>query len=41
MIIQGAESAGCEVLYSEDLSPGQEHEGVPVVNPFLDEKAGG
>ena len=35
MIVQAAESAGCEVLYSEDLSHGQEHDGVLVVNPFL------
>ncbi len=35
MIVQAAESAGCEVLYSEDLSHGQEYGGVPVVNPFL------
>jgi len=41
MIVQAAESAGCEVLYSEDLSHEQEYEGVLVVNPFLDEKAGG
>jgi len=35
MIVQEAESAGCEVLYSEDLSHGQEYGGVLVVNPFL------
>ena len=35
MIVQAAESAGCEVLYSEDLSHGQEYGGVMVVNPFL------
>jgi predicted nucleic acid-binding protein len=35
MIVQAAESAGCEVLYSEDLSHGQEYGGVRVVNPFL------
>lgn len=35
MILQAAESAGCEVLYSEDLSHGQEYNGVLVVNPFL------
>jgi predicted nucleic acid-binding protein len=34
MIVQAAESAGCEILYSEDLSHGQEYEGVLVVNPF-------
>jgi len=35
MIVQAAESAGCEMLYSEDLSHGQEYGGVLVVNPFL------
>lgn len=35
MIIQAAESAGCDVIYSEDLSHGQEYGGVLVVNPFL------
>jgi predicted nucleic acid-binding protein len=35
MIVQAAEGAGCEVLYSEDLSHGQEYGGVLVVNPFL------
>jgi len=35
MIVQAAESAACEVLYSEDLSHGQEYGGVLVVNPFL------
>jgi predicted nucleic acid-binding protein len=35
MIVQAAESVGCEVLYSEDLSHGQEYGGVLVVNPFL------
>ena len=35
MIVQAAESSGCEVLYSEDLSHGQEYGGVLVVNPFL------
>ena len=35
MIVQAAESAECEVLYSEDLSHGQKYGGVLVVNPFL------
>jgi predicted nucleic acid-binding protein len=34
MIVQAAERAGCEVLYSEDFSHGREYEGVLVVNPF-------
>jgi predicted nucleic acid-binding protein len=39
LIVQAASSAGCEVLYSEDLSHGQEYEGVLVVNPFKEEHA--
>jgi len=35
MIVQATESAGCELLYSEDLSHGQEYGGVLVVNPFI------
>jgi predicted nucleic acid-binding protein len=35
MIVQAAESAGCEELYSEDLSHGHEYGSVLVVNPFL------
>ena len=34
MIVQAAESANCELLYSEDFSHGQEYEGVLVINPF-------
>jgi predicted nucleic acid-binding protein len=34
LIVQAAANAGCEVLYSEDFSHGQEYEGVLVVNPF-------
>jgi predicted nucleic acid-binding protein len=41
MIVQAAESAGCEILYSEDLSHGQEYEGVLVVNPFKEGKTNG
>jgi predicted nucleic acid-binding protein len=36
MIVQAAESAGCEVLYSEDLSHGQEYSGVLVIDPFVE-----
>jgi predicted nucleic acid-binding protein len=35
MIVQAAESANCEVLYSEDFSHGQEYCGVLAVNPFV------
>jgi predicted nucleic acid-binding protein len=40
MIVQAAGTAGCEVLYSEDLSDGQEYDGVLVVNPFEQRKTG-
>lgn len=35
MIVRSAAAAGCEVLYSEDLNPGQTYEGVRVENPFV------
>lgn len=34
LIVNAAEEAGCEVLYSEDLSAGQHYGSVLVVNPF-------
>jgi predicted nucleic acid-binding protein len=34
MIVQAAYSAECEIIYSENLSHGQEYEGVLVVNQF-------
>ena len=34
MILTSANSLGCRILYSEDLSAGQNHDGVLVVNPF-------
>jgi predicted nucleic acid-binding protein len=36
LVIQAANSAGAEILYSEDLSHGQNYDGVKVVNPFRD-----
>jgi predicted nucleic acid-binding protein len=36
MIVQAAESASCEILYSEDFRHGREYEGVLVVNPFAE-----
>ena len=33
-IIAAAQSLGCEILYSEDMSDGQNYGGVRVVNPF-------
>jgi len=35
MILQAAETAGAEVVYSEDLSAGQRYGGVGVVNTFV------
>ncbi|MFZ0287213.1 MAG: PIN domain-containing protein [Terriglobales bacterium] len=34
MILAAAERAGCERIWSEDLSPGQKYFGVTVANPF-------
>ena len=34
-IISAAESAGCDSIYSEDLSSGQYYSGIKLVNPFL------
>jgi predicted nucleic acid-binding protein len=34
-ILAAAKALGCQTLYSEDLSHGQEYDGVRVVNPFL------
>lgn len=33
-IISAAESAGCDSIYSEDLSSGQYYSGMKLVNPF-------
>lgn len=35
-ILAAARELGCHTLYSEDLSHGQDYEGVRVVNPFRD-----
>jgi predicted nucleic acid-binding protein len=34
MILRSAQELGCQILYSEDLDAGQEHEGVEVRTPF-------
>ena len=34
MIVRSAAWLSCDVLYSEDLNPGQRYDGVLVVNPF-------
>jgi predicted nucleic acid-binding protein len=33
-IIEAARAAGCSQVYSEDLSAGQNYDGVQVINPF-------
>lgn len=33
-ILAAARAAGCEAVYSEDLSAGQRYEGIEVLNPF-------
>ena len=35
LILAGAKSGGCTILYSEDLQNGQLIDGVRIVNPFL------
>lgn len=34
MILVAAKGAGCSTVLSEDLNPGQDYDGVRVVNPF-------
>lgn len=34
MILQSARQSGCSILWSEDLSEGEDYAGVKVVNPF-------
>jgi predicted nucleic acid-binding protein len=34
MIVRSAAQLNCEIIWSEDLNPGQMYEGVQVVNPF-------
>lgn len=36
MILQSAARLGCEIVWSEDLNPGQIYEGVRAVNPFAE-----
>jgi predicted nucleic acid-binding protein len=38
-IVAGAEKAGCETIYSEDLSTGQFYSGICVNNPFAASKS--
>lgn len=34
-ILTAAKQMGCSTVYSEDLNPGQDYDGVRVVNPFV------
>lgn len=38
-IIEAARAAGCDVVLSEDMSDGQDLDGIHVVNPFADPKS--
>jgi predicted nucleic acid-binding protein len=40
MIVQAAAESGCAVLWTEDLSHGQEPKGVRVQNPFVASQTG-
>ena len=35
-ILAAARSLGCDAVYSEDLSAGQDYGGLRVINPFLE-----
>jgi len=35
MILRSAKELGCATVHSEDLNPGQDYDGVQVLNPFL------
>lgn len=36
LVVASAEAAGCDTIYSEDLSDGAVYEGIRVENPFAD-----
>ena len=36
-ILAAAHSLGCDAVYSEDLSAGQNYDGLRVINPFVEE----
>ena len=38
-ILAAARAAGCRTVYTEDLNPDQDYDGVRVVNPFADATA--
>lgn len=37
LLIYAWDNTDCSVLYSEDLNPGQQIEGVRIINPFTSE----
>jgi predicted nucleic acid-binding protein len=37
LVIRAALTAGCDVLYSEDLSHGRRYRGLRIVNPFIEQ----
>ncbi len=37
-ILAAAQASGCDILYTEDLTHGQDYSGVVVVNPFLESR---
>jgi len=39
-IISAAESAGCDLIYSEDLNSGQYYSGIRLSNPFTEQLTG-
>ena len=34
LILAAAKQSGCDAVYSEDMSTGQEYDGIQVINPF-------
>ena len=34
-ILAAAQSAGCDAVYSEDMSPTQDYGGIRIINPFI------
>ncbi len=38
-IVAAARASGCDAVYTEDLNPGQDYDGVRVINPFAEPPA--
>ena len=34
LILAAAKQSGCDAVYSEDMSAGQDYDGIRVINPF-------